>query len=95
MCRICVKPSYKHCDSCKRCAQVSDHDCKCYKENIICYICMQKGHSEGDCNLLKKIQLKWRSKKEKRKKGNCFLCSEDGHTHRECPDREAFLNDIS
>uniref|UniRef100_A0A336KBN6 CSON011077 protein n=1 Tax=Culicoides sonorensis TaxID=179676 RepID=A0A336KBN6_CULSO len=93
ICHLCVKPNYIHCKNCNKCTQKSTHNCLEYKKFITCRFCKLKGHPEIECKILKTWHRK-NNGKSKKIKGNCLICSNDGHTHIECPDRELFLNQI-
>lgn len=44
----CVKPSWKHCATCKRCCLPS-HVCGEFVPSQLCFNCGQPGHKKRDC----------------------------------------------
>lgn len=88
-CRICVKSNYVHCDECGRCAQRIGHECEMYQNNLTCWICKKRGHTEKNCISWLKISGKGKFKNRR----FCFICSGPNHSERNCPKREVLLKE--
>lgn len=102
LCGLCVKPNYKHCANCDRCAQTAAHNCSQYQENLMCAICLTKGHNEAKCHKWfevcgKKMNniLKIKRKMLKIGKRICLLCFKAGHNERFCSRRAVLLKEYT
>ncbi|XP_053686310.1 rRNA N6-adenosine-methyltransferase ZCCHC4 [Sabethes cyaneus] len=84
-CNVCVKPNYKHCYKCGRCAQ--KHECRFYQNQIICRICLVKGHTELSCSFWKHFN------KFKRHYKGCIICGKNTHIIQNCLKRKLALKE--
>ncbi|XP_058838147.1 rRNA N6-adenosine-methyltransferase ZCCHC4 isoform X1 [Topomyia yanbarensis] len=86
-CNWCVKASYKHCDKCGRCTQARGHNCKLYRMQVSCRICLVKGHVEKMCSI-------WKNKKKcKCNISGCVICGAKSHIVSNCPERKMLLKE--
>lgn len=100
LCGICVKPSYKHCTNCDRCTQINGHNCNEYQSNLMCSICLTKGHNEGNCikwfEYINKSVTHIRKLKQKSLKMGkriCLVCFKSGHSEKFCTKRSTVLKE--